>query len=68
MEKKQKKPYIAPQTTTTRIEVENAVCSGSVTVQNPDNNLGQIEEQEINKDFSADFSSEQNWTADATTN
>lgn len=48
---KKKKIYEQPETAVTRVELESPICSGSVDIQNPDSNLGRIEEQKFNNDF-----------------
>lgn len=58
---KKKHPYAAPQTSVSRVEVESAICGGSVDITNPNEEYGKINEQEFNNNFSGDFS-ESEWT------
>ena len=63
-----KKPYEAPLTTLTCVEIESSVCSGSLEVTNPNENYGRIQEQSYNTEFGtngeADFGS--SWTTEET--
>ena len=49
--------YEAPITERFSVELEGSFC-GSVDVQNPEGNNGEIKEHEINTDFGGDFSQE----------
>lgn len=53
--------YTRPLTVLVRIRPESGICSGSVAVMNPQGELGEIEAQKVNNDFSADFSSGSEW-------
>lgn len=52
--------YEAPVTDRFQIELESGFCSGSATVENPQGQNGEISEQEVNTDFTTDFSSGDN--------
>ena len=58
---KKKHPYTAPQTTVSRVEIESAICGGSVDIANPNDANGKIEEQEVNTSFGGDFGSPDGW-------
>lgn len=51
-----KKPYVPPMVMETYVQLENAICSGSVIVTNPDSDYGRIDEQQVNTSFDGDFS------------
>lgn len=58
-----KKTYLPPETKVSRVEIESAICSGSVI--NPDTTQKlTIERQDFNQDWDseADFSGVSNWT------
>ncbi len=56
-----KETYVSPQTCYTEVELESGICAGSVTVQHPEVENGQIEEHEINKDFEFTFDNSNEW-------
>ena len=56
--------YEAPVTELFRVELEGNFC-GSADVENPDSSLGQIEGQDVNTDFAADFGNS-SWDTDPT--
>ena len=49
--------YEAPVTERFQVEMEGGFCSGSADVENPKGQNGEISEQEVNTDFTTDFSS-----------
>ena len=59
---KKKHPYTAPQTTVSRVEIESAICGGSVDIANPNTENGKINNQEVNDDFMKDQSFDGGWT------
>ena len=67
--KKTKKAYERPRTTVTYVELESTVCSGSVEFGGDNQDRIEIENQQINKDFSDgnDFSG-QTWGDNGTQN
>lgn len=56
-ENKGLKPYEAPSTRKTLVELEEGVCAGSATITNPQQNGG-INEHKTNSKFNGDFSSD----------
>ena len=56
--------YEAPVTERFQVELEANFC-GSADVANPNSDLGQIEGQDVNTDFAADFGSS-SWDSDPT--
>ena len=62
MEMKKKK-YETPSVSLSRIEVENSICSASAEIKNPNEELGRIDDQGVNKDFSSDSFDESGWSA-----
>lgn len=56
-----KQVYETPDMSETRVELESSICSGSVDIQNPDNQFGQIEEQKINTGFDAESFNSGSW-------
>ena len=60
---KKKHPYTAPQTTVSRVEIESAICGGSVDIANPNTENGKINNQEVNDEFMGGQSFEKDeWT------
>ena len=60
---KKKHPYTAPQTTVSRVEIESAICGGSVDIANPNNeDYGRINQQEVNDEFMGGQSFDGGWT------
>ena len=60
---KKKMPYESPDISVTRVELESSICSGSVDIANPDDSqIGQIQEQTVNTDFSSDTFNTGSWT------
>lgn len=58
---KERAKYESPQTTETIVSLESGICAASADIQNPnDVGTGQIEEHEVNTDFSFKFN-EQQW-------
>lgn len=56
--------YLAPHITLRVIEVESAICSGSIDIQNPNTGTGRIVDQSINNDFDSNYTSttDNDWT------
>ena len=64
-----KKPYLRPNISVVRVELENPICAGSVI--SPEKESRQtIQQQDIisASDFGADFSGQDSWTPNSTTN
>lgn len=55
MHKTKREAYAAPTTRLIQVEAESAICGGSVDIANPNSDLGQINDQQVNNDFSSDF-------------
>lgn len=55
MHKTKREAYAAPTTRLIQVETESAICGGSVDIANPNSDLGQINDQQVNNDFSSDF-------------
>ena len=55
MHKTKREAYAAPTTRLIQVETESAICGGSVDIANPNSDLGRINDQQVNNDFSSDF-------------
>lgn len=55
---KKKKTYLAPDIAVTQVEIESSICGGSVDIQNPTGNQGEIEAQKVNTDFGYSYGTE----------
>ena len=49
-----KKDYESPSLSLRRIEMESGFCSASADIKNPNDELGRIDDQGVNKDFGSD--------------
>ena len=58
--KEQKRKYDRPLMERVLVELEDGFCAASANVQNPNEDYGKINAQEVNQDFSnaADFSND----------
>lgn len=53
--------YVAPQTKSSEVELEQGFMAGSANIENPNNvDNGRIEEHKINSDFNFEFEN-QDW-------
>ena len=57
MKGKELKNYESPVTRRTQVMLESGICAGSATVTNPNEDFGRIKDHEVNTEFSTDFSS-----------
>lgn len=58
---KKKKIYLAPDIAVNQVEIESSICGGSVDIQNPTGNQGEIAEQSFNNNFSQDSFNNGSW-------
>lgn len=58
-----KKDYESPSLSVRRIEMESGFCSASADIKNPNDELGRIDDQGVNKDFGSDSFDESGWSA-----
>lgn len=64
---KKKQPYESPAITATRVELESSICAGSVDIQNPKGDTGEIQEQTVNTSFNSEsgaFNSNGSWSTE----
>ena len=61
MHKTKREAYAAPTTRLIQVETESAICGGSVDIANPNSDLGQINDQEVNQGFSSDAFENGTW-------
>lgn len=62
MHKTKREAYAAPTTRLIQVEAESAICGGSVDIANPNSDLGQINEQGVNQDFSSNAFKDGGWS------
>jgi hypothetical protein len=56
-----KKTYESPLMERTLVELEDGFCAGSAEMENPQGELGEIDNQEINTNFDSNSFKDNDW-------